>query len=185
MSSPVEFVALPPERYRSSQASAQAGGCCCCCCCCLHSLGGIVGAAVALKLGGGPAYRNDAAAEEFDDGFDQPRLIAPRTTLPEEEGEGATARSLFWYSFLFLMLLIGVVGTVVWRTPLAGGFAVLMVMPVLQLVSAGIALFALAFSSRPDRGYQLRCLGRLTLGTIAGSLLGLFVMLAAIVALDG
>ena len=60
-----------------------------------------------------------------------------------------------------------------------------MFMPLLQLISAGIALFALAVSLRTDRGYQLRCLGRLTMGTLVGSLLGLGIMWAVIAMLDG
>jgi streptolysin S family bacteriocin protoxin len=37
---------LPPERRRKSVTLA-AHGCCCCCCCCLHSVGGLIGSAVA------------------------------------------------------------------------------------------------------------------------------------------
>lgn len=36
---------LPPERRRRGTTLA-AHGCCCCCCCCLHSLGGLIGAAI-------------------------------------------------------------------------------------------------------------------------------------------
>ena len=36
----------PPERRRRSVTLA-AHGCCCCCCCCLHSLGSLIGSAVA------------------------------------------------------------------------------------------------------------------------------------------
>ncbi|HEX7896831.1 MAG TPA: hypothetical protein VF950_03675 [Planctomycetota bacterium] len=36
----------PPERRRKSVTLA-AHGCCCCCCCCLHSVGGLIGSAVA------------------------------------------------------------------------------------------------------------------------------------------
>ena len=184
MSSPVDFVAHPPERYRRSGVPAQAGGCCCCCCC-LHSLGGLIGAAVSLHLGGGPAYRTDAAVEEYDDGFDQPRSVVASTARPDESHGRFTANSLFWQSFLFLMFLAMVVGTISSQSLFGPAIIILMLMPLLQLASAAIALFALAVSSRTDRGYQLRCLGRLTLGTIVGSLLGLGVMWAALVMLDG
>ncbi len=40
--------AHPPERRRPRSVVA-ASGCCCCCCCCLHTLGGLVGAAVASR----------------------------------------------------------------------------------------------------------------------------------------
>ena len=36
----------PPER-RSRSVTLAAHGCCCCCCCCLHSVGGLIGSAVA------------------------------------------------------------------------------------------------------------------------------------------
>lgn len=36
----------PPERRRRGVILA-AHGCCCCCCCCLHSLGSLIGSAVA------------------------------------------------------------------------------------------------------------------------------------------
>ncbi len=47
--------AHPPERRRRGVTLA-AHGCCCCCCCCLHSLGGLIGAAV----GGAGAAGEDA-----------------------------------------------------------------------------------------------------------------------------
>jgi hypothetical protein len=40
------FLAHPPERRRRS-IIVTGCGCCCCCCCCLHTLGGVIGAAVA------------------------------------------------------------------------------------------------------------------------------------------
>lgn len=41
---PVEIRPHPPERRRKPGVVAPC--CCCCCCCCLHSIGGLVGAAV-------------------------------------------------------------------------------------------------------------------------------------------
>ncbi len=41
----MKLLAHPPERRRRGTTLA-AHGCCCCCCCCLHTLGGLVGAAV-------------------------------------------------------------------------------------------------------------------------------------------
>lgn len=42
----MKLQAHPPERRRRGVTLA-AHGCCCCCCCCLHTLGGLIGAAVA------------------------------------------------------------------------------------------------------------------------------------------
>src|ERR1022692_233243 len=49
----ISVVAHAPERRRHrTGVPAQAGpGCCCCCCCCLHSVGSLIGAAVAPNLG--------------------------------------------------------------------------------------------------------------------------------------
>ena len=41
----MDIRAHPPERARRS-AGVSACCCCCCCCCCLHTIGGVVGAAV-------------------------------------------------------------------------------------------------------------------------------------------
>jgi hypothetical protein len=41
----MEIRAHPPERARRS-AGVSACCCCCCCCCCLHTIGGLIGAAV-------------------------------------------------------------------------------------------------------------------------------------------
>src|SRR5262245_37793029 len=49
--SPIRFEAHPPERKRRPQSVVVACGCCCCCCCCLHTLGGVIGAAVAPAFG--------------------------------------------------------------------------------------------------------------------------------------
>ena len=41
----MEIRALPPERARRA-GGVSACCCCCCCCCCLHTIGGVVGAAL-------------------------------------------------------------------------------------------------------------------------------------------
>ena len=51
----MDILAHPPERVRRS-GGVSACCCCCCCCCCLHTIGGLVGAA----LGG----RNAPSPEE-------------------------------------------------------------------------------------------------------------------------
>ncbi|HEX7896829.1 MAG TPA: hypothetical protein VF950_03665 [Planctomycetota bacterium] len=49
----MEIRVHPPERLRRS-AGVSACCCCCCCCCCLHTIGGVVGAAVGGKDASGP-----------------------------------------------------------------------------------------------------------------------------------
>jgi|GEM_PF-2885654 len=42
----LKFDVHPPERRRKT-GGVIVPGCCCCCCCCLHTLGGLIGAAIA------------------------------------------------------------------------------------------------------------------------------------------
>lgn len=53
--------AHPPERRRRGVTLA-AHGCCCCCCCCLHTLGGLIGAAVGSTKAPTPEARRTVKA---------------------------------------------------------------------------------------------------------------------------
>ncbi len=53
--------AHPPERRRRGVVLA-AHGCCCCCCCCLHTLGGLIGAAVEGSKASAPEGRKTVRA---------------------------------------------------------------------------------------------------------------------------
>src|SRR3954447_17287436 len=55
----VEFHKHPPERRGGKGAKLYCGGGCCCCSCCLHSLGGLIGAALASpRRQAGPGSAN-------------------------------------------------------------------------------------------------------------------------------
>ena len=57
----MKLQAHPPERRRRGVTLA-AHGCCCCCCCCLHSLGGLIGGAVASTKAATPEARRTVRA---------------------------------------------------------------------------------------------------------------------------
>jgi hypothetical protein len=50
----VQFEKHQPERRRGASDRIMCGGGCCCCSCCLHSLGGLIGAAIATSRSGQP-----------------------------------------------------------------------------------------------------------------------------------
>lgn len=154
----------PPERRRRrSTVPALAGDCACCCCtcCCLHSLGAIIGAAVAPNLGGDSKPR--APSDE------------PRITLPVS---GPSAVSLFWWTLLVFVVGAMVLLSIKYDNPLGGMFLILLILPGLQLGAAVLIAFVLALSARPDRSYQFRKLGKIVKGSLIGALLGILGMAA-------
>lgn len=190
---PVLVVAHPPERWRvRSGTPAQAGQCCCCCCCCcLHSVGSLVGAAVTPLLwrGRGPGYSRTQEEEDYGD----PSGWAG--DLPDDPGRRSagsvlsSAVAVFWLSSLALVLaalaLAGVkaiddgnqagLDIVVGLVLLALGF------PALQLIAAVVTAIVLGVSSRTDKGYQFKQLGKIALGVLAGTILGLAIMAGVVV----
>ncbi|HEY7426413.1 MAG TPA: hypothetical protein VH682_19425 [Gemmataceae bacterium] len=137
----VTLIIHPPDKRRGHlSVPAQAGPCCCtCCCCCLHSLGGIIGAAVAPNMGSaakpsgskanwdlllahyweeieepgplGPAREGITATRE---GITAGAPAAPAEPRPVQQpivlpGRGLSAVSLFWW----ISLILGF-GVVLW-----------------------------------------------------------------------
>ena len=47
----------------------------------------------------------------------------------------------------------------------------------MQLGAAILALFVLAVSARPDKAFQLKQLGKIIVGLIAGTIAGILIML--------
>jgi hypothetical protein len=208
----VRIVAHPPERGpRRPGPPLQAGACCCCCCCCcLHSIGGIIGAAVAPLMGGRthpgpylppPHYRDDheglrpwspppreAVTAEEPLAPAPPRVPLgpaggpPRVALP---GSDPSAVSLFWWVLLALVLLGCLLGSFhgAPQGPLIAGVIILLVLPGLQLGAGVVTLLILAVSPRQDKAYQLWQLGKIFLGVIVGAGAGLLIMLGLFVLL--
>jgi hypothetical protein len=210
----VMVIAHPPERRQGrSSVPAQAGpGCCCCCCCCLHTLGAIIGAAVAPNLGGGPKPRSYVPLTHYwDEEADEPGAwptsarereavtaeppASPTTPVDpvrldkDERGialpaPGPSAVSLFWWTVVVLVFL-ATVGIYFWNRRDFGrngeavviiGIILLLGFPGLQLGAAVVTAFILAVSDRPDKIYQLRQLGKIVGGLVAGTAIGLLAM---------
>jgi len=207
--SPIVVVTHPTERRRGRTAvPVQAGPCCCCCCCCcLHSLGGIIGAAIGANLGV-PEPRNYMPLLSY---WDEEETEASPPSLPPGEGitaaapvpagreplqpsdperrfglrnSGPSAVGLFWWTFLVLALL-GFVGFNVWAggggVSIVGGVILLLTLPAFQLGAGLVAALILAMSSRSDKSYQFRQLGKILLGMVAGTMVGMLVMVGLVV----
>jgi len=185
---PIDFAARPPERRTSRTSTpALAGACTCCCCCCLHTVGGLIGAAVA------PAWTTRGPrTQEQDDYEDFQPGSGPHAESPREGADGGpSAVRSFWVTLLVLVLLGFLVG------PLMGGgngqlptnlvltaVVILMVLPALQLVAAAVAAVFVAVSGGADRGVQLRRLGRIALGVFLGTMAGMLAMVILYFALS-
>ncbi len=159
----------PPERRRRPVETLQCG-CSCCCCCCLHTIGGLLGAAMA------PAFSRGARLP-LTYYYDE----ETGTRVPSVARPGISGVRLFWRILLVVMVIVHG-GAMLYNLhePTAGlvigAFILLMILPGLQLVSAVLALLVLAFSARADRGYQMLQVGKITGGLILGTLGGLLAM---------
>jgi hypothetical protein len=144
---------LSPER-QASQPNAAAGGACCCCCCCLHSVGGLIGAAVA-----------------------QPDKESSLDT-EEKSGLNLSGRQPYWMSVLisclvvFMLTLVSADGEA-----LVGLFVLAMFGPGIQLVASLFAAFAVGNSKDGAAKPRLRHIGRMTLYSVVGAVVGGITML--------
>ena len=161
---PIHFESHPPERRRRTETLMC--GCCCCCCCCLHTVGGIVGSAVAPAFGKkNPLPIHYYYDEEWD------------IQVPDVARPGISAVKLFW----MITLVLSIIGVLM---SCAGGgdgivvglVIIAMVFPALQLGSAFFTLLTLLIAQRDDRRFQLRQLGKITLGLFVGTLAGIMAM---------
>lgn len=153
---------VAPERTASMPVAAAAGGCCSCCCCCFHTLGGLVGAAMA-----------------------KPRKIAP-PEAPVATIEGApttpkyTAWKEYWTAFLIASLVtIMILGFYISDNDKLLAMVVIygMVTPLVQLGGSLIALGMMLSSKRPGRSERLAHLGKITLYSVVGAGLGFILVL--------
>lgn len=155
----VEVEAHPPERGAPRSVVVACGCSCCCCCCCLHSVGGVIGAAIASA---GGAAAGDALVS---------RSIAKR---------------IYWVAVLFLVACIpgplfapghGVheIDDAFWIAFLG----VALGLPVIQLGAAVLSLLVVLVAPGtmiPEKGSAAGAIGRLALGTFLGSLAGILAM---------
>jgi hypothetical protein len=155
----------PPERRRRTEIH-MCHGSCCCCCCCLHTLGGIIGSAVAPGYG----KNNRMPITSY---YDE----QPDTVDPNAPQTGASAVQVYWILSLVGAILGAWVGAMQGGEGFIIGLVILaMVFPAVQLVMAIITAIWLGASSRPDRSFQLGQIGRITLGLVVGTVVGILTM---------
>jgi streptolysin S family bacteriocin protoxin len=152
-----------PERRQPKVVTAHCG-CCCCCCCCLHSVGGLVGAA----LGSVPVPSlDDGYYIEDENNPGQYKLIR----VPGKKTSNS-AVGLYWGLF---GILCAIAALVPFGNGGGGGLLLaVMVLPGIQLTASFAALLAIAFrgGTRPE---YLQ-IGKITLGTILGTVIGVGIM---------
>lgn len=181
----------PPERGRRAPVVVLGCGCTCCCCCCLHTLGGVIGAAIGSSAGRLPPlelYDEPApprptgikpGATDMTAGRARPAVRAEidEDAFDVRRPSSLSAAALFWYLCLGLSalgLLLGAGGR--GEGLLLGVIVLLLAFPAVQLVSAAVVFLVLLFTGRSDRSFQMRRLGKITLGVVIGSVAGLGVM---------
>lgn len=140
-----------------------------------------MGAAIAPAFGSnrGPIhsrYRLLVEEYEFDD--DAPKTAASSSQFRRSQGISGVA--LYW---LLLLAFVGgalILGLLSARGNLGGvGMAVLglaLGLPVLQLLASFIVALVLVAMVRDDKKFQLLQVGKITLGTVAGTGLGILTM---------
>ena len=165
---PIAIEKHRPERRRRAVTTFNCGCSCCCCCCCLHTLGSLVGAAVAPAIGSGKPI---TMTHYYDDetGRQYPLINKP----------GLSAVNLFWWILCFLIFLcftFGIVTDAGGTSVMITGIVVLMVFPALQLASLFLTLIVYACWPRPDKFYQLQQLAKVALGVVLGTVVGTLVM---------
>ncbi len=162
--SPSPIQKHPPERRQRKKDGIVLYSCCCCCCCCLHTLGGVIGAA----LGGGYTPEPDYS-------------VKPPRRLP-------SSTFLYWMSFLIAVLFVS--GALVALYPsmvrpeydpvevvLGLGFILLLAGPLYLL--AGVVVMAFWIGLSPElreRPEYWRSLGGITLRIVLGTVIGILVM---------
>lgn len=134
-------------------------GCSCCCCCCLHTVGGLVGAAVATAHEAGPTAATTVRARTRG---------ASRYWISFGGTLGAWAVIAALYGLLEKQLG-GAVGLAL------GGL--LLGLPLLQLVASVVAALGCLRERDPgERALALRRVFRITGGAMGGAAVGTFVM---------
>ena len=173
--SAIHFEAHPPERKRRSQSVVVACGCCCCCCCCLHTIGGVIGAAIAPAFGR-RAYpsRYRLLVEEYE--YDKASSGAGHW--------GLSAVAVYWLLLLGLSVLavaLGVLYGIKEKVPMESDLLITLIclvlgLPVLQMVSSVGTALVMVVSPRTDKKEQLIQVPKMTLGMVAGTVLGILSM---------
>src|SRR6266481_5544806 len=147
----IHFEKHQPERRREVGSSLFCCGGCCCCCCCLHSLGGLLGATAA--------------------------------SVSKKSAGGASGIRAYWTCLTGLTLLAGLAfacivassndsGTMLWL------LIALLFLPFVQLAASIVTVIWVQFRSGdfPEKT-SLQVVGRITLWSILGAVIGLATMI--------
>lgn len=154
-----------PERRRPKTVTTHCG-CCCCCCCCLHSVGGLIGAAV----GSSPVA---SAQPYYLEDEDNPGLY--HVITPEGASPAGRAIGVYWLTLLLLSVVIAVTGMPWWGMKNELGiFGVLMVLPAIQ--GAASLLNLIIVVSMSGTRAELLQVGKIFLGTVIGTMIGIGAM---------
>ncbi len=167
---PLQMEAHAPERRKRRGAVTASCGCCCCCCC-LHAIGGLIGAAVAPVFGAG------AAPTPFHYDVDDDDAELPPLTKP-----GLSAIAVYWIAFLVLTALGALIAL---ANGVVGVVVLVLALPLVQLGAAFVALPILASSPRSVESGQLWQLGKIALGLVVGTGLGVASMFGVAVLMGG
>jgi len=92
---------------------------------------------------------------------------------------------VFWLLSLVAVVLGALWGATLGDTFIVGIIIVLLVFPAVQLVCAIITAIWLGLSSRPDKAFQFKQLGKVTAGLFLGTLAGILVMVGLVVLFSG
>ena len=172
---PVIIQKHDPERRRQPVTTLHCGCTTCCCCCCLHTLGSLVGSAVAPAIGRGAALSSLTAMAYYEDAE-----TGEQFSLVKKPGFSAV--TIFWWILCLLTLLGFLIGIFVEgnRTDniVITGIVILIFFPALQLASAFITIIVFAIWPRYDKRYQFMQLGKITAGIFVGTILGTLAMVA-------
>lgn len=143
----------PPERRANRGVVVACTGSCCCCCCCLHTVGGIVGAAIAA-----PGSARSVLGS----------LGAPCVEVQASQDSAAKAAGVYW-RLLGICVLPTLIAPVI----------VIFCLPLVQLVASAVAAILIGLNwpyQFPDRNAAIQQILSMTWKSIAGTILGVFIM---------
>ena len=156
------------ERKKSYLVVYSCGSCCSCCCCCLHTLGGVIGAAVAGD------YCPEDDVHNVSDTWEG--TAEPRKHLPSSQGQ-------FWSSFFSVIVIGAVIASNFepWDDPTAPAESIYVLVlifgPAWMLGASLLAALRIAIRrDLPCRDRYWAQLGKITGGMLLGTLVGLLVM---------
>jgi hypothetical protein len=163
----IELTAHPAERRRAAGPVVLPCGCCCCCCCCLHTLGGLIGGIAGtvkpIAPPADPDYPFPFRGEELDEG-----------------GQLLSASALYW-----LLVALGTGLGAVWYflhegsrradDLFVGVLGALFFLPLIQLAASAIAIVVVLLFY-PQRDTAARRIGKITLWSFVGTLIGIAIM---------